>query len=135
MELRTRPGIQGALVVIDMATGHIRAMVGGTDFGLSQFNRATMALRQPGSAFKPFVYAAALQQGMSCNDRILDMPISIPDPETGAAWSPRNDHGMYYGDVSLKTAISLSLNAATARLAQNVGLKNICETAANSGIR
>ncbi len=94
-----------------------------------------MALRQPGSAFKPFVYATALDQGMSCNDRILDMPVSIPDPETGAASSPRNDHGMYYGDVSLKTAISLSLNAATARLAQNVGLKKICETAARCGIR
>ncbi len=135
VELRTKPGIQGALVAIDTVTGHIKAMVGGTDFRLSQFNRATMALRQPGSAFKPFVYAVALQQGMSGSDRILDEPISIQDPETGTVWSPKNDRGMYYGDVSLKTAISLSLNAATARLAQNVGLKNICETAARCGIR
>ncbi len=134
IEYRTGPGIQAALVAIDLRSGGIKAMVGGTDFRLSQFNRATMALRQPGSAFKPFVYAAALEQGISCNDRILDAPISIPDPD-GGIWSPKNSSWEYYGYVTLKTAISLSLNAATVRLAQDVGFDRVRETATRCGIR
>lgn len=135
IEYRTGRGIQAALVAVDMHSGGIKAMVGGTDFGLSQFNRASMALRQPGSAFKPFVYAAALEQGISYKDRILDAPISIPDPERGGLWSPRNASWGYYGSVTLKTALSLSLNAATVRLAQDVGIERVREIATRCGIR
>lgn len=134
VELRTRPGVQAALVAMDIATGEIKAMVGGTDFSTSQFNRATMALRQPGSAFKPFVYAAAFKKGMSFDDIILDGPVRILEPDTGRWWSPRNSEGEYHGDVSLKTAFALSLNAATVRLAQKIGFDSVREMAEQCGI-
>ena len=134
VELRTRPGVQAALVAMDIATGEIKAMVGGTDFSTSQFNRATMAFRQPGSAFKPFVYAAAFRKGMSYHDLILDEPVSIREPDTGRWWTPRNSEGEYYGDVSLKTAFALSLNAATVRLAQKIGFDSVREMAEQCGI-
>jgi penicillin-binding protein 1A len=135
IELRTRPGVQAALVAIDITNGEIRTMVGGTDFGSSQFNRATSALRQPGSAFKSFVYAAAFQKGMSYNDNILDEPINIRDPDSGLSWSPRNSEDEYHGDVSLKTAFALSLNSATVRLAQMIGFDSVREMAERCGIR
>ena len=135
IELRSGKGVQAALVALDLRTGAIKAMVGGTDFGGSQFNRATMAVRQPGSAFKPFVYMTALEEGMSYEDRILDIPIQIPDPEKGGLWSPRNANWEYYGNVSLKTALSLSLNAATVRLAQDIGFEKVRDTAVRFGIR
>jgi penicillin-binding protein 1A len=134
VELRTRPGVQAALVAMDISTGEIKAMVGGTDFSASQFNRAAMALRQPGSAFKPFVYAAAFRKGMSYNDSILDEPVSIPEPDTGRLWSPRNSEGEYHGNVSLKTAFALSLNSATVRLAQKIGFETVREMAQQCGI-
>lgn len=134
VELRTRPGVQAALVAMDISTGEIKAMVGGTDFSASQFNRAAMALRQPGSAFKPFVYAAAFRKGMSYNDSILDEPVNIPEPDTGRLWSPRNSEGEYHGNVSLKTAFALSLNSATVRLAQKIGFDSVREMAQQCGI-
>ncbi len=133
-ELRTRPGVQAALVAMDIATGGIKAMVGGTDYSRSQFNRATMALRQPGSAFKPFVYAAAFRKGMSYDDTILDGPVRILETDTGRWWSPRNSEGEYNGEVSLKTAFALSLNAATVRLAQKTGFDSVREMAEQCGI-
>ncbi len=131
----SRRGVQAALIAIDMATGEIKAMVGGTDYSVSQFNRATMALRQPGSVFKPFVYAVALQEGMSSDDLILDEPVHIQDPDTGRPWSPRNSEDKYYGYVPLKTALALSLNSATVRLAQKIGIDNVREMAERCGIR
>ncbi len=135
VEQRCGKGVQAALVAIDLESGAIRAMVGGTDFSRSQFNRATMARRQPGSAFKPFVYMAAMEQGKSYDDLILDAPISIPDPDTGGMWSPKNSEWTYYGKVSLKKALALSLNTATVRLSQEVGIEKIREAAARCGIR
>lgn len=134
VEVRTRPGVQAALVAMDISTGRIRAMVGGTDYSASQFNRATMALRQPGSAFKPFVYAAAFRKGMSENDSILDEPVSIRETDTGRLWTPRNSEGEYYGNVSLKTAFALSLNSATVRLGQKIGFDSVREMAEQCGI-
>jgi penicillin-binding protein 1A len=133
-ELRTRPGVQAALVAMDLSTGQIRAMVGGTDYSFSQFNRATMALRQPGSAFKPFVYATAFRQGMSENDSILDERVSIRETDTGRWWSPRNSEDAYYGNVTLKTAFALSLNSATVRLGQQIGFGSVREMAQQCGI-
>jgi penicillin-binding protein 1A len=135
IEKRVKPGIQAAIIVIDPKTGHIRAMVGGNDFWETQFNRATMALRQPGSAFKPFVYAAALEQGMTADDEILDEPVMFQDNKPGSFWSPKNYDNQYRGYVSLKTAIALSLNAATVRLAEKVGVKSIVELARRCGIK
>ncbi|HEX8948578.1 MAG TPA: PBP1A family penicillin-binding protein [Dissulfurispiraceae bacterium] len=135
IERRTKPGVQAALVAMDLQDGSIKAMVGGTDFTKTQFNRSTMALRQPGSAFKSFVYAAALEKGISYNDRILDTPISIPDPESGTTWSPRNSEWTYYGYVTLKTAFALSLNAATVRLARDIGFDKVRDTAVQCGIK
>ncbi|HEX8947863.1 MAG TPA: PBP1A family penicillin-binding protein [Dissulfurispiraceae bacterium] len=135
VEERCGKGVQAALVAIDLESGALRAMVGGTDFSKSQFNRATLAQRQPGSAFKPFLYMAAMEKGKSYDDLILDAPVSIPDPDTGGMWSPRNSEGEYYGNVPLKKALALSLNTAAVRLSQEVGIERIREAAARCGIR
>ncbi|MBI5640112.1 MAG: PBP1A family penicillin-binding protein [Nitrospirae bacterium] len=135
IEKRVRPGIQASLIAVDLRTGHIKAMVGGFDFWENQFNRATQALRQPGSAFKPFVYVTALEDGMSTDDVINDSPISFRGARPGQMWSPKNYDGKYNGAVTLKTALARSLNAATVRLAGKVGIDNIIETARRLGIR
>ncbi|BCB97463.1 penicillin-binding protein [Dissulfurispira thermophila] len=135
IEKRVKKGVQAALIAIDLRNGHIKALVGGTDFWETQFNRATMALRQPGSAFKPFVYAAAIENGMSESDEILDSPVSFPGGKPNQLWSPKNYDGEYHGYVPLKTALALSLNAATVRLANDVGIQNIIDLARQCGIK
>ena len=135
VEKRTSPGVETALVAIDIRTGQIKALVGGSDYWKKQYNRATQALRQPGSAFKPFVYIAAIEKGMTANDHINDSPISFPGARAGQRWAPHNYDGKYYGSVSLKTALAKSLNCATVRLAANVGVDNIIEMAQRLGIR
>ncbi|MDA8214513.1 MAG: penicillin-binding protein 1A [Nitrospiraceae bacterium] len=135
IEKRVKRGIQAALIAIDPRNGHIKAMVGGTDFWETQFNRATMALRQPGSAFKPFVYVAALENGMSESDEILDEPVSFPGGRPNTLWSPKNYDGEYHGYVPLKTALALSLNTATVRLANDVGINTVIDLAKQCGIK
>lgn len=135
IEKRVRPGVQASLIAIDIRTGHIKAMVGGFDFWKNQFNRSTQALRQPGSAFKPFVYVAAIENGMTTQDVVLDSPLSFHGARPGQTWSPRNYDGRYHGPVTLKKALALSLNAATVRLAAHVGLENVIATARKLGIR
>ena len=123
IEKRRKPGVQASLIAIDIRTGQIRAMVGGFDFWQTQFNRATQALRQPGSAFKPFVYATAIEAGMTSKTVINDSPISFKGARPGQLWSPKNYDGKYHGEVTLKTAIAKSLNAATVRLASWFGVE------------
>jgi penicillin-binding protein 1A len=135
IEKRVKSGVEAALLSIDMRTGHIKAMVGGSDFWRNQFNRATQALRQPGSAFKPFVYMTAIEEGMRADDMISDLPISFRGAKAGQTWTPRNYDGTYHGVVTLQTAIARSLNAATVRLAANVGIRNVIDTAKRLGIR
>lgn len=135
IEKRCRPGIQASLVAVDLRTGHIKAMVGGFDFWKNQFNRATQALRQPGSAFKPFVYAAALKDGMTSEDTINDSPISFKGSRPGQMWSPKNYDGKYHGVVTLRTALARSLNTAAVRLASKVGLEQVIQTARDLGIK
>jgi penicillin-binding protein 1A len=135
IEKRERPGVQAALVAIDIHTGEIKAMVGGFDFWENQFNRATSALRQPGSAFKPFVYLTALEEGMVPDDTIDDSPVSFKGARPGQLWTPRNYKGEYLGTVTLTTALAKSLNAATVRLAAKVGVPGIIENAKLLGIR
>ncbi len=118
---------QGAVVIMDFS-GAIKAMVGGVNYNKSQFNRATSALRQPGSAFKPFVYITALQHGWSPEDEIEDKPIVIKN------WRPANDDKKYYGTVTLKYALAKSLNLATINLAQQLSGKDIIRTARKMGI-
>jgi penicillin-binding protein 1A len=132
---RVQPGVQAALLAIDLNTGKIRAMVGGTDFWETQFNRVTQALRQPGSAFKPVVYLTALRQGFVTDDTIYDVEVGYPTPEKDDVWTPRNYELIYNGPVTLKKALSHSLNAATVCLADTIGMKDIIKTAKQLGIK
>lgn len=118
---------QGALVSID-SSGAVRAMVGGYDYATSQFDRASEARRQPGSAFKPFVFLAALEQGRRPDSLRNDAPIRI------GKWSPENYNGKYYGQVTLTTALAKSLNSVAAQLAMEVGPKAVIEAAHRMGI-
>ena len=129
--------LQAALIALDPATGQIRALVGGRDYRISPFNRATLARRQPGSAFKPFVYVAALA---ARGERPTFTPASLVDDApitvmvSGRPWSPRNYRDRYEGRVTVRRALEDSLNAATVRIAQTVGLPAIVETARALGI-
>lgn len=131
--LRGITGVEAALTAVDVQTGQVRAMVGGVDYARSQFNRATQALRQPGSAFKPVVYACALRNGFSPQDIIDDG--RLHDLQTEGIWVPQNYDGVYHGRVSLERALGSSLNAATVDLARRVGIIGIVQTARDLGIR
>jgi penicillin-binding protein 1B len=129
--------LQAAMIVLDPATGQVRALVGGRDYRLSQFNRAILARRQPGSAFKPFVYLAALtprRDGplFTAASLIEDAPITIV--VDGKSWSPKNYDDRYQGPVTVRRALEGSLNTATVRLAQAVGLPAVVETARALGV-
>ncbi|WP_404829758.1 transglycosylase domain-containing protein [Stappia indica] len=119
---------EAAVAVVVPETGAVRAMVGGKDYGASQFNRAADALRQPGSAFKPFVYIAAFMNGYSPKSVVPDAPISI------GGWSPRNYSRGYAGAVTLKTALTKSINTIPVRLAQAIGRDKIVEAAHAMGL-
>ena len=127
------PYLQGVAVVMDPHSGDVLAMVGGRDFRQSQFNRATQALRQPGSAFKPFVYAAALEQGRSPLSSVYDGPISIAQSD-GSVWSPRNYSGDYEGDMSLRRGLRESRNMVAIRLGQEVGIAPVRSVARRAGL-
>jgi penicillin-binding protein 1A len=135
VDKRDRKGVQAALVAMEINSGAIRAMVGGTDFWENQFNRATQALRQPGSSFKPFVYLTAIECGMTPDDQIMDEPVSFRGARPGHPWEPKNYEGEYHGEVTLKTALAESLNAATVNLADELGVRNIIDTARKLGIK
>ncbi|MBF0539130.1 MAG: PBP1A family penicillin-binding protein [Nitrospirae bacterium] len=126
---------QAALLAIDIKTGAIKAMVGGNDFDESQFNRATQAMRQPGSSFKPFVYLTAFKDGLKPESTIVDTPITYYSNNGHTAWTPQNYTRRYYGTVSLTSALSMSLNAATVNLASKVKISRVIETARSVGIK
>jgi penicillin-binding protein 1A len=132
---RVEPGVEAALVAIDLRTGQVKALVGGSNFWKNQFNRATQALRQPGSAFKPFVYMAAIENGMTSSDIVYDSPVSYAGAKLGQRWIPRNYDGKYYGPVPLRKALAKSLNCATIRLAADTGVDEIISMAKRLGIR
>jgi len=118
---------QGAIVVLS-TDGAVRAMVGGRDYNDSQFNRATQALRQPGSAFKPFVYLAGVEAGYGLDDMVTDAPLKI------GKWRPQNFSGTYEGPVTYETAFAKSINTAAVRVAQHVGPKAVVAVAHRMGI-
>jgi len=127
------PYLQGAMVAMDVETGAVRAMVGGRDFDDSKFNRATQALRQPGSTFKPFVYAAAIRAGHSPNEMLEDAPISLPQPD-GTVWEPGNfEVNTFRGMTTLRTALALSINLVTIRLGLEVGAEAVADEARRYG--
>ena len=133
VSLEEDSGVQGALVAIDNATGEIKAMVGGRDFNLSKFNRATQALRQVGSSFKPYVYTAAIDRGATPDDTILDAPISFPMP-TGPAYEPHNYDEKFEGTITLRRALAQSRNIPALKLADNLGIKIVIDYAHRFGI-
>lgn len=132
--LKQLPEINGAIIVMDPYTGRVLAMVGGFSFKLSEFNRATQAKRQPGSAFKPFVYAAALENGFTPSTLILDAPFVIDQGEGLKTWKPENYGKKFYGPSTLRTGIEKSRNLMTVRVAQKVGFSKISKITNSFGI-
>jgi penicillin-binding protein 1A len=131
--LKQIPQVNGALVAMEPNSGRVLAMVGGYSFSLSSFNRATQALRQPGSAFKPIVYATALESGYTPASVVMDAPISLPGAN-GTVWSPENYERDYFGPLQLRRGLELSRNTMTVRLAQGVGMTKISGMAARLGV-
>jgi len=132
--LKQVPNVNGALVAIEPQSGRVLAMVGGYSYALSSFNRATQANRQPGSAFKPFVYAAALEGDYTPASIVLDAPISFAGGPNGTRWSPENYSREYYGPQSLRRGLELSRNVMTVRLAEDVGMRNVVALAGRMGV-
>jgi len=126
---------EGALISIDLTSGGILAMVGGKDFHASRFNRASMALRQPGSAFKPFVYAYAVEQGFAQNKKILDAPVVYRGAQGGHDWKPENFSLKYEGELTLRRALAISQNIPAVRLIQMLGPYSVAQFAHQLGIK
>ena len=126
--------LQAALVAVEPSSGHILAMVGGRDYRESQFNRAWQAVRQPGSAFKPLIYAAALDRGFTSADVLEDSPLSIK-VDRNRTWTPENFTRKHQGNVTLRSALALSLNVPTVRLLERIGIQQAIEYANKFGIR
>jgi penicillin-binding protein 1A len=128
LQLLRQQGLQGALVSIDVRTGAVIAMAGGFEVEDSGFNRATQAFRQPGSAFKPIIYAAALEQGLTPETKISDQKIR------GGGWSPENADRRFYGAMTLSQALVLSRNTVTVRIARRVGMRRVADYARRFGV-
>ena len=128
------PKVDGALVAMDPHTGRVLALVGGFSFSESEFNRAVQARRQPGSSFKPFVYAAALDNGYTPASVVLDAPLAIEQAPGQPLWRPQNYGKKFYGPSTLRTGIEKSRNLMTVRLAQDMGMPLISEYARRFGI-
>jgi penicillin-binding protein 1A len=131
--LRQIPEVSGAAIAMDPFTGRVLAMVGGFSFDESEFNRATQAQRQPGSSFKPFVYAAALDNGYTPSSTLLDSPITIDDG-SGQLWTPANFEGTSGGQHTLRFGVEHSINLMTIRLARDIGMPLVVEYAKRFGI-
>ncbi|MGW8161304.1 MAG: penicillin-binding protein 1A [Desulfobulbales bacterium] len=127
------PGTQAALVALDPKNGRIKALVGGTDFNSSPFNRAVQAKRQPGSVFKPLVYTAAFEKGISPDMLLDDTPLTIRNPD-GSSWTPQNWSKKHFGPTSLRDGLVLSRNIVTIKLLQKTGLRNVIQLARDVGI-
>ena len=130
--LRQVPEVQGGLMAMDVENGRVLAMQGGFSYQHSVFNRVTQAQRQPGSSFKPFVYAAALDSGYSPATIVIDAPIELNTPQ--GLWRPKNSSNKYYGPTPLRTGIEQSRNLMTVRLAQEVGMDVVASYAERFGV-
>jgi len=132
--LEQAPIVEGALVAIDPRNGAVRAMVGGYDFGRSEYNRAVLAHRQPGSAFKPLIYATALNKGMGPATILVDAPVVYEQDDPEKTWKPENYERKFYGAISMREALIHSRNAATVRLLEKVGVRDVIDFAQTVGI-
>ncbi len=132
VSLEQDSGAQGALIAIDNASGEIKAMVGGRDFNLSKFNRATQALRQVGSSFKPYVYTAAIDQGANPDDTVLDVPVTFQTPS--GPYIPHNYDEKFEGVITLRRALAQSRNIPALKLADGLGIKSVIDYAHRFGI-
>ena len=135
LALEQEPEVEAALVSLDPLTGHVKAMIGGYDFYKSQFNRAVQAIRQPGSAFKPIIYAAAINEGFAPSSIIIDSPIIFKEKEDAFdKWKPVNFEEKFYGPTSLREALAHSRNVVTVKLMQKIGIKSSIRLARSLGI-
>jgi penicillin-binding protein 1A len=126
------PLVQGAVVILDVKTGEVRALVGGYDFALSKFNRAIQSRRQTGSSFKPFVYGAAFEKGLTPADTLFDAPIAIP--VGNQIYAPKNYYGMYSGIVTIQRALELSINVPAVKTWMMIGADHVIDFARRCGI-
>ena len=133
-QLRQIPIVEGGMAVMDPHTGKVLALVGGFSFAKSQFNRATQAYRQTGSSFKPFVYLAALEEGYSPTDLILDAPFVLDQGVGLPKWKPVNFSKKFYGLMTLRRGVELSKNLMTVRLAQDIGMDKVVDIARRVGV-
>ena len=133
VSLEQESGVQGSLMALDNATGDVKAMVGGRDWEQSKFNRATQALRQVGSSFKPYIYTAAIDEGMTPDDTVLDAPISFPSAQ--GVWAPHNYDNKFEGVITFRHALAESRNVPAIRVTERVGgIKTVIEYARKFGI-
>ncbi len=133
--LEQEPEVEGGLISLEASTGYIKAMVGGYDFTRSQFNRTTQAVRQPGSAFKPIIFATAIQDGYTPASIIIDSPVIFKEKEdTFDKWKPVNFEKKFYGPTSIRTALTHSRNVVTIKLLQNTGVPKAIQMARRLGI-
>jgi len=133
--LEQEPLLEGALIAIEHSTGYIRVMIGGYDFHRSEFNRAVFARRQAGSAFKPIIYASAMDHGFTPASIIIDEPVSYPADLTGLTdeWKPSNYDNEYWGATRLREALAYSRNIVTVKLLEKIGVRNVIEFSKNLG--
>lgn len=134
LKLEQRPKVNGAIVVLEPHTGRVLAMQGGYDFGLSKFNRATQAERQPGSSFKPFIYLLALENGYEPNTLISDEAVRIKQGKNMPTWVPKNYEENFLGQITLRRALEKSRNIPTIRLASNLGIEKLVNVNKRFGI-
>ncbi|MFZ7124911.1 MAG: penicillin-binding protein 1A [Desulfobacterales bacterium] len=135
LALEQIPKAQSALLCIEAVTGQVKAMVGGRDFNQSQFNRAIQSRRQPGSAFKPIIYAAAIDRGYTTASMVVDSPIVFSDTEREVVWKPKNYAGTFTGSTLLRDALARSLNVVTVKLLRDIGIDYAIDYARRLGIR
>ncbi|HLG23068.1 MAG TPA: PBP1A family penicillin-binding protein, partial [Candidatus Manganitrophaceae bacterium] len=133
--LEQEPSVEGALVAVDPATGSVKALVGGYDFKRSEFNRALSARRQPGSTFKPIIYATAIERGLTPATVVVDNPVIYTDTELEKVWKPENYEEKFYGPITLREALTYSRNLATVKLLEQVGVGNVIEFARRVGLQ
>lgn len=135
LSLEQKPEIQGALFALETRTGKVKAMVGGRDFSISQFNRAIQSRRQPGSAFKPIIYAAALDRGLTPSSIIIDAPyISTMNPDDDDIWRPKNYKEKFFGPTLFRTALIESRNVITVKILRKIGVHHAIQYARKMGI-
>jgi penicillin-binding protein 1A len=134
LALEQEPLVQGGLVCIDPKTGYVKAMVGGRDFTESQFNRAVHSRRQPGSAFKPFIYAAALEKGYTPSTILMDSPVEYSDPDGSAYWAPKNYDKNFLGPITFRNGLAHSRNVVTVKILEDIGVGHVLKFIKKLGI-